>query len=250
VWVSWQVQGTSIATAVQNQWLTITTDYNAGLTNTYNGGAIDSIRPVAMSLLLTAVVPGLIDGGIIVGKRLNKNQCNKDFFADVTNTEVGNLQYHESLNDTGNVYTGKLKDGARVIWAPEDDSDLTFFTPDEMNSHDYPCCLISGRFIPGASTVVSGVIMRAVCVTVYEFDTGYTVFISAMVSGNDIMMSEAFNIINGMPSATMNGDHWQVIKAAMVRALAGAKAIGRWAWSNKDVLIPLAKSAGMAISVL
>jgi len=250
VWVSWQVQGTAVSTNRGDSWMSITSQYNNDLTNTLNGGAIDSIRPVAMSLLVTSVVPGLVDGGIIVGKRLNKNQCNKDFFADITNIEVGNLQNHEALADTGNIYTGKFKDGCRVIWAPEDESDLTFFTPDEMNGHDYPCLIISGQFIPGSSTITSGVIARAILVTVYEFETSYTVFISEMVSGNDILMSEAFNIINGMPSSSMNGGHWDIIKQAMARAALGAKSIGKWAWANKDVLIPLAKSAGMAISVL
>jgi len=249
VWVSWQGQGTTIPVTRGSAWMTVTTQYNNDLRNTLNGGAIDSVRPVAMSLLVTSVVPGLIDGGIIVGKRLNKNQCTKDFFADITNAEVGNLQNHEALADTGNIYTGKFKDGCRVIWAPEDESDMAFYTPDEMMRHDYPCLLISGQFIPGATTVSSGIIARAILVSIYECDTGYTVFISEMCSGNDILISEAFNIINGMPSATMNGNHWQAVKDVMARAFTGAKAIGRWAWMNKDVLIPVAKSA-MALSVM
>jgi len=64
------------------------------------------------------------------------------------------------------------------------------------------------------------------------------------------MMSEAFNIMNGMPSATMNGGHWDAVKSAMARAFAGAKSIGKWAWMNRDVIIPLAKGAGMALSVI
>lgn len=232
-YVGYTVSGTTVTSAVQ----LMSQVYQQYNDNTQNGGAIDRIRPVSMSLLVTCTVASLVNGGTIVGKLLNKSQCDKEFFVDVVNAETGQFQNWEALADTGNAYVGKFEDGARVIWLPEDDSDVDFLTPDESLTHSFPCALIAGQFTPGQTGFPSGQIAKCTLVTNYEITTSYTCLPGQKLSGNDFMMSEAFNIINQMPTATCNDGHWDYVKQIVARARAGAMSIGKWAWSNRETLL-------------
>jgi len=127
---------------------------------------------------------------------------------------------------------------------------LIFYTPDEMNDHDYPCALISGQFTPGQTGFPSGQIARAIVVTNYEFTTSYTCLAGEKISGNDILMSEAFNIMNTMPTATMNGAHWDFVKKIMGRAAQGAKQIGSWAWANRETIMGVGKGIASLASAV
>jgi len=246
MWVGYTVTGTTIISGYQF----LSQVYQQFNSNTQAGGAIDRIRPISMSVIITCTVAKLVNGGTIVGKLLNKSQCSKEFFQDITNAETGQFQDWNAIADTGNVYNGAFEDGARVIWLPEDDSDVDFYTPDEMNDHDYPCALISGQFTPGQTGFPSGQIARAIVVTNYEFTTSYTCLAGEKISGNDILMSEAFNIMNTMPTATMNGAHWDFVKKIMGRAAQGAKQIGSWAWANRETIMGVGKGIASLASAV
>jgi len=237
LWIGYTVTGATITGSYQF----LSQVYQQFNDNTQNGGAIDRIRPISMSVLVTCTVADLVNGGTITGKLLNKSQCTKEFFNDITNAETGQFQDWEALSDTGNLYQGKFTDGARVIWLPEDDSDTDFLTPDESLDHEYPCALICGQFSPGQASFPAGQIARAIVVTNYEFTTSYTCLAGEKISGNDIMMSEAFNIMNTMPTATMNDAHWGFVQRVLQRAKQGAVSIGKWAFANRETIMGVAK---------
>lgn len=216
------------------------------LLSTANYGAVAQIRPVACSILVTYANAEIFDAGMIAAAWVPAMACVQSFFNDTADRSPGQLQNWESLAQLPGAYNGRLKDGAYCWWAPRSVDDIDFKSPDANINFDYPCLIVSGRFNP--PSVPAGVlnVARIEIVNVWEFQTTTILWEEEVLCGNQAMIDMALKIINEAQHSGPNQAHLAFFKGILEAAKRGVKFLGKFAWENRALLVPLAiKAASM-----
>jgi len=239
------ITGTGAWTSVSTSTFACSPQFNDQYPITFNNGTINKVRPVACELMFTQTAPAAEVGGYLAGAKVSADIANQYFFQNEAGQSQGQLQYWEALRDFDGADGWDMKYGMRVVYTPEDEGDVEFRTPDDMNQYVYPCLIISGQAnVPLTNASPNFQVGKVENTTVYEFTTALTLYDTQKCVGNDLMLAKAFEVLSMYPCVTHNGNHWEWIVAAMQKARRAAIAIGSWANENKDVLIPAAKAIG------
>lgn len=236
--LSWS---TSIAPLANGASMTIVPISADNFSRWQNNGAVTSVRPVAMSTFFTNALSGLTDGGMIAGAYVPPATCQSNFFTNAVGSAVGQLQDWNKLAILGS--SNALKKGNYVWWSPQDVTDLQFLDPERMNQHDYPCLIVSGQAVTGLPAPGDVFIGRLEITTVYEFTTNMPLWESDSLCGNSVIIDEAFNFLHGQHHVMENDSHFDWIKKLLKATADAAKRVGKFAYDNRQTIIPLAIKA-------
>lgn len=236
--LSWTTTVAPLANGASELVVPITAD---GYSRWQNSGAVTSVRPVAMSSFFSCALSGLTDGGMIAGAYVPPSTCQANFFQNSVGSAVGQLQDWNKLAILGS--SNPLKKGNYVWWAPQDVTDLQFIDPEGSDKHDYPCLIVSGQAVPG--TAVSGDVFlgRLEITTVYEFTTNMPLWESDSLCGNSVVIDEVFNFLHGQHHVMENDSHFDWVKKVLRAVGDVAKRVGKFAYDNRQTIIPLAVKA-------
>lgn len=216
---------------------------STGYAEYINGGNVEQYRPLACSALFTCMTSGLVTGGDIAADLVVGDTVRSAYFTNVTSNSVGHLQEYYNLAARPSAYDGKLKDGAYVFWAPGDEDDIHFFTPQGALAHDYQNIVISGQFTPTGVAALSGSVLvgRLMVTSVYEIQTETTLFGVQSPVGSSPVFDEIMAILARCPKAMPNGPHVEWLRNLMLKLKnAGRNAFEFWN-NNKSWIVPAAQ---------
>lgn len=234
------LQGGVQATVIWNNMSTLVTISNANFLSvnpTLNSGAIEQLRPVAQSLLVTYMGPELTDGGSIASCYVPPDYLTSNYFNNASDQNQ-QAQLFENLMKIEGCYNGRLAKGTYAWWTPYDPSNVAFQTVSQHNAFAFPGIICSGVFTPVGSTIASGVnstVLRVEVNTVYEFITKSTAFDSAKLIGSQQIIDSVDNLLMEQPHCMANGDHLKFIRDC-------ARGVYSWANRNKNWLMPVGQA--------
>lgn len=152
--------------------ITIVPMARANQTGSYNNGLIQKLRPVAMSALLTSLVPDLVNGGMVAGAIVPGDTLGDSFFSN--NSEApGPLRSYQTVSQVPGSYNGRLEHGLYAIWSSESPDDREFKRPSDNNEYDYPTIVMAGNYAPTTTPTPTTTVpvMRLEVVQVHEYTT-------------------------------------------------------------------------------
>jgi len=231
--------------------LTITPVSTLGNTSWQNAGAVSQIRPVAMSMLFTSSLPSLTNGGNIAAACLPAATCAPNFFTNVSNSAVGQLQDWASLGAIDGNYSGNLREGAYCYYVPDDPVINSHFNnPEAANRATYPCLLISGQMATPAG-MTPGVYLagRVLITTTYEFTSNTRLWEHQSLIGSTDIYEQGLNFLCREPRAMKNGEHLEWLRRLALALVSPLKQTARFIYDNRDTIGPLAaKAAALALA--
>lgn len=241
---------TTGSTSITGMNWVITPQFNDTQSMTESAGGIESVRPVACCFMFTPSTKVVNAVGNLAACRLPKRECMSVVFQDVAGqTGKGQCQEWSDLSDFSGAASTKFEEGIRVVYTPEDDSDRDMLSPDEMNTHEYPCLAIAGQFNPTTTNIVPNQEIGKLSVTtVYEYTTPFTLYELKKCLGNQMLIDTAMQMMGQYPAVTGNPTHFAWLTAALNKAKNEAFKLGKWAFDNKDILIPAGKAIMTAIA--
>lgn len=205
-----------------------------------NFGAIRTLRPVAMSVLASCVLPELTNGGNIASAYVPPGAIAESFVTNSVQTVNGCLANWENLARLPDSYNGPLKTGTYAWWAPEDFREVSLLTPDELVQEEYPTLVVAGQWTPGTTPPGNtGTPVRLEIVTIYEFTTTSLLYEQMACVGNQALLDTVNLSLAGQPHCMPNGQHWDWLKGM-------AKKAAQFFRDNQSWIIPAAK-AGMSL---
>jgi hypothetical protein len=220
----------------------VTTAYFPSVSPVLSNGAIEQVRPVSQSILVTYMGPKLTDGGTIAMSYVPPDFIKSNYYSVATNS-YGQGQFYENLMKLEGAYNGRLATGAYGWWSPYDTTNMVFQTVDQHNTYNFPGIICSGVFTPIGSTIASGVsaaVLRIEVVTVYEFITKSTAFDQEKLIGSQAIIDGVNNLLMEQPHCMANGKHLDFARNV-------ARGVMTWARANSGWLIPAGKAVMAAI---
>jgi len=175
--------------------------------NLYDKGLVKHIRPVSMSVLWTFMGETLHDGGQISAALCPGNSLRDNVLIDSSSASApGSFQDFQSLGKVPGSYEGPMREGAYVMWLPEEQPHRNFYLPSEVSSVNYPPICISGRYssTAGMNNITIG---RMLIITNFEYETSSLVIPSfpAPVNPDEILIASV--MLSKIRHAMSNPDH-------------------------------------------
>lgn len=199
-----------------------------------SNGAIEEIRPVALSLWASCNASGLLNGGEISAAYVPKDYLTSNYFANSA-PGFGNGQLYENLAKVEGAYTGPFKDGAYAWWSPQDMASLQFQSVNDANAADWPALVVSGSFAPLTSVTGSTTgVLRLECCMVFEYITKSTAFEQCALLGSQASIDLANQLLGSETTihAMPNAKHRSFIDAV----LKGAHAVSDVVRANPNLV--------------
>lgn len=212
-----------------------------------NGGPLDRYVPVAMSVLVTFTAPELTIGGDIACAELNGESCAKDVFTVEPRPQVGQLLDVESLRRYPGKYDGKLCDGCYQIWTPETIADMELRDPVTARDYPFPCIAVAGKVAPNANVSPNLNVARVMIYTTYQFTSDVKLFDLHKRGGTTDIAERALKLVATFPRSSMNGQHWENIKAFARKIGAGVRDVISFVGKNKAAI---ASGVSLGLSLL
>jgi hypothetical protein len=180
----------------------------------------EQVRPVSMAVLVEFIGPTVTDSGSICATL----QCRPRGAS-----ELGNIPpNYNTLINTENVYLGPLRNGAQIIWLPQDDADLVYSNPSAAYGgsaggwNDKNFTSVYPYIVVACGEMSSGFLVRFTITVNYEAiaDSTNMTFLSPVSSpSNPSMLSTAFNYIRQIGGAVA-GPVFKAINSPFAKVLA------------------------------
>jgi len=224
---------TGSATAVKAS-IIITRSNAEGIDTQSNGGIVQQIRPVGLSVLATYINSQFFDAGTISAAWVPPSSCGAYFFENNEFSDPGQLQNWENLASIPGAYNGKIEEGAYVWWSPRSTDDTAFQQVSDFNVKHYPCLIVSGKFAP-TNAVVGSVqdCLRLSIVTVNEFQTLTQLFENQKCPGSQGHIDKAIQIFDSCAHSGPNAAHLAFLMKIGKIAWAVAKDVAPTIWENR-----------------
>jgi hypothetical protein len=211
-------------------------------------GLTKQLRPVAMGVLFTCLLPSLTTGGMVAANLLPGGTVGTAYFMNNVGSNPGPLQNYENLNQTPGAKSYKLEKGCTVLYAGEDYDDLQFYRPNDANNNSYPAIVISGQHqpTPPPSVPTSYLVGRVSFSIVWEIETDSTLFgLSQEMCGPDDL-SLALRFLSMQTLVMENPEHESWIRR-MAEKIKRAVAAGKQFYeNNQNWIVPVGKALGTA----
>jgi len=218
----------------------IITPAQTSTANYTSNGAVESIRPVAMSVLATFVGSTLDDGGQIAVGQYDADYIASNFFSQAASS--GQAQRYENLQQIGHTFTGRLSKGVYCWWRPRSVDDSRFRSISVSNSNPFPGIICSGQATrpEGLSGAATESVLRILVSVAYEFTTSSTAFDLQSCIGTQNHVDLALGVMAHQPKALENPKHLSWVQSLLSDA-------GRFVNDNKDWIGP---AVGLGLSLL
>jgi hypothetical protein len=247
-----QINITTNGSSVTMATLTISPAFANGVPLAPNSGVITTLRPTGMSVWGSYINSTFFNAGQVSIALVPPDSCKKAFFQNVVSTWPGQLQFYEKLGELQGSYTGRLDDGVYCWWSPMSRQDTNFYTPEQMNSRDYPCIIAAFQFQPNG-IVADGQTLQVFkweITTVYEFQTMTILWQSEVLLGNEVLLDSVLQLVGQAQHAGANGSHLEFIKGMAERAWNLTKRLGVFAWENREPFFQIGKAALTAAALV
>ncbi len=232
--------GSTVSPDIAN--MNISTTFTPALPIVSNYGVTSQVRPLACSVLVTSMVPPLLEGGMIGCAALPGAVSESEYFTNNPIQSIGQLQSWENLGVLPNGYSGKWKDGCYAWWTYEDEDDWQFYSPTKMLQNAYPTLAFAGQLVPQAVTgapPTSIAAVRVVVTRVFEVLTLVRLFDIESCLGSTAEFTTAMELLALQPRCMMNEEHRSFISRLMAKARAAVGTARKIFENNKSWLIPL-----------
>lgn len=170
-------------------------------------GAVESIRPVAMSVLASYNGPLLTNGGQIAMARIPSDAMSTNYFTNSPGAPGAFRTWNVIANLNQHNYDGPLNKGAYGFWSQEDVRDYDLLTPTEHNLYQYPTIVCSGQWNPGSEVTTDTVILRVEVDTIFEYTTIRTLFDTESYIGSSVCVEAAQGMLAGQNACRENPGH-------------------------------------------
>lgn len=206
-----------------------------------NGGAIDSMRPVAQTVIVTPTVTDYDKGGKIAGAFLPNCARNSRFFTNTPPGPQGSLRTHAAISNLQDGAASKdFAEGLYMWWTQLNPGDYIYYEPDRQNVTEYPTLVCAGIWEPSAVNPVTGLhnIARVIVRTVFEFLTEDQAFPVSPYVGSQAILDGVSQFYQNLPHVMGNPEHIGFFKWLLEKVTAVASGIGRVA-SAVETAAPL-----------
>lgn len=170
-------------------------------------GAVESIRPVAMSVLASYNGPLLTNGGQIAMARIPSDAAKTNFFTNSPGAPGAFRTWNVIANLNEHNYDGPLNKGAYGFWSQEDVLDYNLMTPTEHNAYFYPTIVCAGQWNPGSDVTVDTTILRVEIDTIFEYTTIRTLFDTESYIGSTVCVETAQGMLATQNACRENPEH-------------------------------------------
>lgn len=188
----------NMTTAVYPEWLSASAD----------SGPITTIRPVAMSLLVSPASALLISGGSIAIGLLPPASVNDYFSNNPRDLHTYSGIQAANLKDR---YLGDFNQGCYSAWYPYTLEEYAFVKPSQLNSGNYTSIVCSGQFAPSASLPVDSYINvgRITHTVIFEYTTVSQLFTLQASKGTTLHRDIMRNLLANAQFCHNNKGHLQ-----------------------------------------
>jgi len=204
-----------------------------------SAGAIESIRPVGMSVLVSYVGSTLDDGGQIAIGQYDADFIASNFFSQAASS--GQAQNYEVLQQIGHTYTGRVSKGVYCWWRPRSADDSRFRNINQQNITPFPGIICSGQVTrpEGLSVAATESVLRIIVCHAFEFTTTSTAFDQQSCVGSQNHVDTALAKVVREPRAMENAKHMSWIESVLGD-------VGNFVNDNKSWMGP-AIAAGLSL---
>lgn len=220
----------------------------ANQTGSYDNGLVQKIRPVAMSTLLTSMVPSLVNGGMISGAFIPGDTLQDAFFSN--NSEApGPLRSYQIVAQVPGSYNGRLEHGLYGIWSTETPDDREFKKPSENNNYDYPTFVFAATYTP-STTPAPGTtvpVVRMEIVQVHEYTTINQFPNTELSTGSQNTVDLALGLLAPLPKVMANATHSNFLQRVMATINRGANFV-KSAIGKVEQYAPMIKKGAELVS--
>lgn len=197
----------STATTITGAWISVSTAVFDGSALNEDDGAVENIRPVAMSVLASYNGPLLTNGGQIAMARIPSDAAKTNFFTNSPDNPGSFRTWNVIANLNQHEYDGPLNKGAYGFWSQEDVADYDLRTPSDMNSYQYPSIVCAGQWNPGDFPTSDAVILRVEIDTIFEYTTIRTIFDTESYIGSSMCVEAAQGMMASQNACRENPGH-------------------------------------------
>jgi len=213
-------------------------------------GTTTQIRPLAMSVLGTSMVPALLEGGMMSVAYLPGAVADTQYFTNMENQTVGDLHSWEALAKLPNSYSAKWKDGFYAWWTYEDEDDYQFYQPSKALNNAFPTLAFAGQLVPQSVTATpppSIPSIRLVVTRVFEILTLVRLYELDSCVGLRSEFEVAMQLLAMQPRCMMNDEHRSFIKRVMSAVVSAAGSARKFFDNNKSWIVPLGSALATAL---
>jgi len=146
------------------------------------------------------------------------------------------LYNYQTVAEAPESYAGPLKHGTYTIWTPNSENDMLMRNLSPHGRWQYP-------FICNAAVVATPSQLNSIRIRIainYEVVSTSQFYDFEKPFPNEKWISEAAVLLREHPCAMANGRHWDWIKGVAADAADMASGAGKWAYNNKDWILPAA----------
>ncbi len=179
----------------------------------FDNGDVGEIRATAMSVLVTCLTPEAYTGGEITIAQVDPKTMATNWYAQAGNSQVGQLQYMNSLRNINERYDGPFKNGAYAYYKPKDAESMILKSPSQMMTADFNQIVVAGNFSPIDPTNANIICGRVLVDTVYEFTTSVPTIDTRICEGSSDNLDTILKIQGKQPSCMPNGKHLDYLKS-------------------------------------
>ncbi len=211
-----------------------------------NYGDIQQIRPLAMSALVTSMVPTLLEGGMVASAYLPGETADEQYFTDVSNQAIGDLHTWEALAKLPNAYSGKWKDGTYAWWSYEDVDDWQFYSPSKALNNAFPTIAIAGQLVPQSVTGAPPTkipAVRVVITRIFECQTVVRLYELQRQMGLNSEFEMAMQLLALQPKCMMNDEHRSFVRRVLDKVKSAVGSARQFFDNNRSWIVPLATTA-------
>jgi len=233
--------------APQLSQLSITPVFTNALSTVADFGTTSQIRPLAMSVLGTSMVPSLLEGGMLSVAYLPGAVADEQYFSNISNQSVGDLHSWEALAKLPNAYSGKWKDGFYCWWTYEDEDDYQFYPPSKALDNSFPTIAFAGQLVPQSVTSTPPATIPAIRLVVtrhFEILTLVRLYELDSCIGLRAEFETAMQLLAMQPRAMMNDEHRSFISRVMSKVVSAFGSARKFVENNKSWIVPLASTLG------
>lgn len=202
-----QFSVSSTAASIGQAYIFVSTAVFDGSALNEDDGAVESIRPVAMSVLASYNGPLLTNGGQIAMARIPSDAAKTNFFTNSPDNPGSFRTWNVIANLNQHEYDGPLNKGAYGFWSQEDVADYDLRTPSDMNEYQFPSIVCAGQWNPGEFPATDAVILRVEIDIIFEYTTIRTIFDTESYIGSSMCVEAAQGMMASQNACRENPGH-------------------------------------------
>lgn len=207
-------------------------------------GDVGEMRPAAMSVLCTSLLPKGFTGGNIGSINLRSGTNTDVFFSENPSPDIGNFHLPDPIGQAGG-YVGPAVDGTYAYWVAPDKDAYQFVKPSDLNAAELGGIVVSGQISSsGVAGITTGTpIYEVTIITDWECQTQNPLWNPVPRVGSQAEFDFMYSWMKTHPSEGSNDAHFPRLRRMYQN-------IAAWYENHKEALQPFMKAAPTAAAAV